>query len=133
MNNSEFMEDTLSKIVPDSEWHANSNHNVSLDNIDLQKKALEIIWDKLFEDINIYGDKYGIYSDPWPSATMIMDKKREALHDFIMNKLRHTLWDAAGTNIQYLNGKEYTTHSWDNNCVLTLLLNEKEDEEGIAR
>lgn len=78
MNDHEFIIDAINRLIPESEWHGESNlDSQSLKNIDIQYEALESIMDKLFKNIVIYGWKSNA------SAEAIQEKKRKALEYLI--------------------------------------------------
>lgn len=74
MTNREFIAEAVKRLVPRSDWYGESNHDhESVANIDIQWDVLEIVLDKLFEDIVIPG---------WEgngSAEAIKARKREVL------------------------------------------------------
>lgn len=74
MDNREFIKEAVERLIPESNWHGESNSdNESIKNIDIQYDALEIVLDKLFADIVIPGQEGN-----W-SAEAIKKKKREKL------------------------------------------------------
>lgn len=74
MEDREFINEAINRLIPHSEWHGESNSdNESLKNIDIQYDALEIVLDRLFTNIVIPGQEGN-----W-SAEAIKKKKREKL------------------------------------------------------
>jgi hypothetical protein len=86
LDDKEFIIEAIRRLVPDSEWHGDSQEDdVSLASIDVQKRALQIVWGKLVEDIIVTGQSGNA------SAEAIMEKKKDALIDFIATDLQDVL------------------------------------------
>ena len=86
LDDKEFIIEAIRRLVPDSEWHGDSQEDaISLANIDSQKRALQIVWSKLFADLVVSGQSGNA------SAAAIMEKKKDALIDFITEELHNTL------------------------------------------
>lgn len=74
MSDKEFIIEAVNRLIPSSEWHGDSDEDAkSLANIDVQEEALRIVWEKLFEDLVVFGQEGNA------SAEAIMRRKREAL------------------------------------------------------
>lgn len=86
LDDKEFIIEAIRRLVPDSEWHGDSQEDaISLANIDSQKRALQIVWSKLFADLVVSGQSGNA------SAAAIMEKKKDALIDFIATDLQDVL------------------------------------------
>lgn len=74
MSDKKFIIEAIERLIPSSEWHGDSAEDAeSLANIDIQEEALRIVWEKLFEDLVVFGQEGNA------SAEAIMQRKREAL------------------------------------------------------
>jgi hypothetical protein len=74
MGDKEFIIEAIERLIPSSEWHGDGAEDAeSLANIDIQEEALRIVWEKLFEDLVVFGQEGNA------SAEAIMQRKREAL------------------------------------------------------
>lgn len=74
MRDIEFITEAINRIVPNSEWHGDSNEDAkSLANIEIQEAALRVVWNKLFADLVVYGHEDNA------SAQAIMKEKKAAL------------------------------------------------------
>ena len=86
LDDKEFIIEVIRRLVPDSEWHGDSREDdESLASVDAQMQALRIVWSKLFEDIVVPGQSGNA------SAEAIMEKKKDALLDFIVTDLQGVL------------------------------------------
>jgi hypothetical protein len=86
LDDKEFVIEAIRRLVPDSEWHGDSREDdVSLANVGIQKQVLQIVWSKLFSDITVPGQSGNA------SAEAIMEKKKDALIDFIATDLQDVL------------------------------------------
>lgn len=74
MNDIEFITEAIDRLVPNSEWHGESDADAkSLANVDIQEEVLRIVWNKLFADLVVYGHEENA------SAQALMQRKKEAL------------------------------------------------------
>lgn len=86
MDDKEFIAEAIKRLVPGSEWHGDGREDdESLANIDAQRRALQIVWSKLFDDIIVPGHSGNA------SAEAIMEKKKDVLLDFISGELHDAL------------------------------------------
>ena len=74
MSDKEFIIEAIDRLIPSSEWHGDGREDAeSLANIDIQEEALRVVWEKLFEDLVVFGQEGNA------SAEALMQRKREAL------------------------------------------------------